>query len=94
MSGTRYKWLSDYNCFKYNTYWSWKIKYKSSSLVTATILNTKTGEAKNKIPDHPKYRTTHKFKKLTAGNFAARLKQANLVNKTNFGDNLISFVRK
>ena len=20
MSGTRYKWLSDYNCFKYNTY--------------------------------------------------------------------------
>ena len=62
--------------------------------MTATILNTKTGEAKNKIPDHPKYRTTHKFKELTAGTFAARLKQANLVNKTNFGDNLISFVRK
>ena len=37
---------------------------------------------------------TQKLNKLTAENFAARLKQANLVNKTDFDNKLISFHRK
>ena len=45
----------------------------------------------NKIPDHAKYITTQKFNNLTAQNFAARLKQANLVSKINFHNKLISF---
>ena len=44
----------------------------------------------NKIPDHAKYITTQKFNNLTAQNFAARLKQANLVSKINFHNKLIS----
>ena len=50
------------------------------NLVTTTILNTKTDEVENKIPDNSKYITTKEFKKLTAENFAARLKQADSVN--------------
>ena len=45
-------------------------------------------------PDHAKYVTTPEFKKLTAENFGARLKPANLVSKTDFDDKLISFNRK
>ena len=45
-------------------------------------------------PDHAKYITTPEFKKLTAENFGARLKPANLVSKTDFDDKLISFNRK
>ena len=35
-----------------------------------------------------KYLTTQEFNKLTSENFAARLKQANLVNKTDFNNKL------
>ena len=63
----------------------------TSSLVITTVLNTKISEAENKIPDHSKYITTPEFNKLTAENFAARLKQADLVKKTDFDNNLKSF---
>ena len=66
----------------------------TSSLVTATVLNTKIGEVDSKILDHVKYITTQKFSKLTAENFVARLKQANLVKKSDFDNKLISFNKK
>ena len=62
--------------------------------MTTTVLNTKIGEVENKVPDHSKYITNKKFNKLTAENFAAILKQANLVSKTDFDNKLISFNRK
>ena len=71
----------------------------TSSLVSTTVLNTKVGEVENKIshhakPDHAKYITTHKFNKLTTEDFAARLKQANVVSKTNSDNKIISFNTK
>ena len=66
----------------------------TSSLVTTTILNTKINEVENTIPDHAKYITTQEFINLIAENFAARSKQANLVNKTDFDNKLTSFNRK
>ena len=47
--------------------------------------------SQNKIPNQDKYITTPEFNKLTAANFTARLKQANLVTKTNFDNKLTSF---
>ena len=52
--------------------------------MTTTVLNKKISEVENKIPDHAKYITTQEFNKLTAECFEARLKQANLVNKSDF----------
>ena len=66
----------------------------TSSLVTTTVLNKKISEVENKIPDHAKYITTQEFNNLTAENFAARLKQANLVSKTDFDKKLISFDKR
>ena len=66
----------------------------TSSLVTTTVLNRKISKVENKIPNHDKYNTTLEFNKLTAESFAARLKQADLVNKTDFDNKLISFNRK
>ena len=43
-----------------------------------------------KILDNSKYITTQEFNKLTAENFAARLKQADLMNKTDFDNKLTS----
>ena len=63
----------------------------ASNFVTTTVLNTKFNENENKIPDNSKYITTQEFNKLTGKNFAARLKQADLVNKTNFDNKLTSF---
>ena len=60
-------------------------------MLTATILNTKISEIENKIPDHAKCITTQEFNTLTIENFAARLKQANLVSKTDFDIKLITF---
>ena len=40
----------------------------------------------NKIPDYTKYINTQKFNKLTVENFKERLKQANLVSKTDFDE--------
>ena len=43
--------------------------------MTTTVLNTKISEVENKILDNSKNITTQEFYKLTAENFAARLKQ-------------------
>ena len=66
----------------------------TSGLVTTTVLNTKISEVKDRIPGHSKYITTQELNKLTAENVAARLTQANLVNKTDFDNKLIRFNRK
>ena len=58
----------------------------ASSLTTTTVLNTKIVEIENKIPDHAKYITTQEFNKLKAENFAAILKQVDLVNKVDFNN--------
>ena len=62
-------------------------------MLLLTVLNAKITEVENKLPDHALYITTKEFNKLTAENFAARLKEAKLVSKTNFGNKLISFNR-
>ena len=59
--------------------------------MTTTVLDTKINKVGNKIPDHNKYITTLEVNKLTAENFAARLKQANLGSKTDFDNKLTSF---
>ena len=63
----------------------------TSTLVTTTVLNTNIGENDSKISGHAKYITTPEFNKLTAEHFEARLKQANLLGKTDFDDKLTSF---
>ena len=60
-------------------------------LVTTNVLNKKISEVENKIPDNSRYITTQEFNKLTAENFAARLKQDHLVNKTDFDNKPASF---
>ena len=59
-----------------------------------TIFNTKIEEVENKIPDYSRYITIQEFKKLTLKKFKGRLKQANLVTKTDFDNKLISFNRR
>ena len=61
--------------------------------MTTTVLNTKISEVENKIPDNSKYFTTQEFNELTEENFAPRLKQPDLVNKTDFHNKLTSFNR-
>ena len=63
----------------------------TSSLVTTTVLNTKISGIENKIPDNCKYITTQESNKLMVVNFAAKLKQADLVRKTDFDNKLTSF---
>ena len=58
--------------------------------MTASALNTKISEIKNKILDHSSHYTTPEFNKLTEENFTARLKQTDLVSKTVFDDKLTS----
>ena len=53
-------------------------------------MNTKISEVENKVSDNSKYITTQEFNNLTAGSFAARLKQANLVIKTDFDNKVTS----
>ena len=67
-----------------------KIQNTSIS-VTTTFLNTKISEFENKVPDSSKYVTSYEFNKLTAESFEPRLKQADLVNKTDFNNELTSF---
>ena len=62
--------------------------------MTTAAPNTKIAEGENKVPDNAKYITAPEFNKLTAESFAARLKQANLMNKTNFNNKPINFNRK
>ena len=59
--------------------------------MTATVFNTKISEVEKKIPNYDKYIATHEFKKLTTESFTARLKQANLVGKTDFDIKVTSF---
>ena len=54
----------------------------NSDLATANVLTT----IKNKIPGQRKYITTPEFNNLTAENFTARLKQANLATKSDISD--------
>ena len=67
-----------------------------SSLVKKTDYNTKITEFENKISDHnhDRYITTSKFNTLTAEDFAARLKQANLITRTDFDDKPKSLNKK
>ena len=66
----------------------------TSSFVTTNILNTKSSEVENKNPDSSKYITTRESNKLTAENFAARLKQADLMKKTDFDNKLTNLNRQ
>ena len=56
-----------------------------------TDYNAKVSEIKKKLTDHKhdRYITTPEFNKLTAENFAERLKQANLVTKTDLDNKVI-----
>ena len=67
-----------------------------SNLVEKTDYNRKITEIGNKLTDHnyDKYITTPEFNKLAANNFASRLKQAKLVTKPDFEDNLKSLKQK
>ena len=51
-------------------------------------MTTKIGETEKTMLDHKhdKYITTEEFNKLTADNFAARIKEAKLVTKTDIAD--------
>ena len=62
--------------------------------MTTTVLNAKISEVENKIPDNSKYITIQELNKLTVENYAAKLKQANLVNKTDFDNKLTSFNKR
>ena len=66
----------------------------TSILVSAAVLNAKISEVENEIPDNSKYITTQEFNKLRAENFAARLKKANLMAKTDFHNKLISYNKR
>ena len=65
-------------------------------MVKKTDYNTKISEIEKKPTDHnhDKYITTPEFNKLIGENFAARLKQANLITKADFGDELKSLKYK
>ena len=52
--------------------------------MTITVFNTKISDVENKVPDHAKYISTQGFHKLNTEYFTTRLKQANLVSKTDF----------
>ena len=65
----------------------------TKSLVITTFLNATIWGLEYKISDHVKYITTPEFNKSTADNFAARLKQTNLVSQTDFDNKIISFNR-
>ena len=62
--------------------------------MTATVLSTKISEVENKIPNNSTYITTQEFNKLTAEHFTARLKPADLVNKTDFDNKLTIFNKR
>ena len=66
----------------------------TSSLLTISALNTKISEVENKTSDHAKYITTQECNKLTAENFTAKLKQADLVTKTDFDNKLTSYNKR
>ena len=63
-------------------------------LVTKNILNTKISEIENNIPDNSKHMTAQEYKILATENFAARLNQAESVNRPDFGNKLTRFLRR
>ena len=65
----------------------------ASSLVTTTVLNTKIGEVENKFIDYAKYITSLECNKLTVENFAASIKEADLVTITDC-DNKLTIYNK
>ena len=67
-----------------------------SNLVNETDYNTKINWTENKIThhNHDIYITTPEFNKVTSENFAARIKQANFVTKTEFDNKLTSFNKR
>ena len=81
----------------------------TSGLMTAPVLNTRTSglvkkttdydtkiaEIEKNITNHEHAKnTTQEFNKLTEKNFQEKLKQTNLVCKTDFDSKLISFNRE
>ena len=67
-----------------------------SSLVKKTDYDIKVGEAEKKLTDHShnKYVTTSEFNTFTEEIFAAKLTQANLITKADFGHKLIRKITK
>ena len=67
-----------------------------SSLVEKTDYDIKVTEIENELNNHnhDKYITTTEFNTLAASVFNARLAQANLITKTEFGTKLSSLNRK
>ena len=67
-----------------------------SNLIKITDFNTKVTKIEKKLTDHnhDEYITTPEFNDLAARVFAARLKQANLVPKTDLDDKLKSINQK
>ena len=64
----------------------------SNLVKKTTIYDKKLSEIEKKLTghDHDKYVTTPEFQKFRVETFAARLEQATLVTKTDFGNRLIS----
>ena len=62
--------------------------------MTTTVFDNNQRKVENKIPDNSKCTTTQEFSNLTTENFAARLKEAYLLNKTHFDNKLTSFNKR
>ena len=69
--------------------WVNEVENEIPSVTNVATPNALTA-IQNKIPDHSKYTTTAEFNKLIAGNFTAKLKQANLATKGETAD----FIKK
>ena len=76
--------FSIYNCFEYKNEWSWQQNAKFEWFSDYDCLDIKISWVESKIPNHDKHTTTPEFDKLAAENFTTRLKQTNLLNKTDF----------
>ena len=65
-------------------------------MIETTDYDTNITEIEKKLTDHnhDKYVTTPEFNTLAASVFNARLTQANLVTKTDFGNSVSSLDRK
>ena len=62
--------------------------------MTPAVFNTNISEVENKTPDHAKYIISQEFNKLTAEHYTERLKQTNLVSKTDFDNKLKGFSKR
>ena len=80
--------INQYNTNKQNLQKKMDILIKkipdAIGLVTTPALNTKISRVENGIPNNSKYITSQKFNKIATEIFAGRLKQADLVKKTDF----------